>query len=179
MFIGVKEKEEEGHTQLVDRCLLTIDTYGLGFCLINSLYQINRNLLSKELYEELEKLFSDMINWDFFKRLDPDSALQRYETILQEHILPHHNMHIDTDHNIVPDTQVETARVEGAGKKAHRKKKSLSKPKSKKLRKPTKTNSSHTVPKSRSKKLRKPTKTNSSHTVPKSTSKKNKATRRQ
>jgi hypothetical protein len=78
---------------MVNKCLDTFDLYGLGLGLLNVLrnaYQI----MDIKLVVDLEKLFLDMTCANVMKRIDINTAITRYEDIMDKrNILKQFNKH--------------------------------------------------------------------------------------
>ena len=85
---------------LVNKCLDTFDSYGLGLGLINVLKNAHTKM-NVDLSNDLAKLFLDMTNANFMKRIDIDTAIHRNEDILEKrNILNRFNKHFK-NHELV------------------------------------------------------------------------------
>jgi hypothetical protein len=85
---------------MVDNCLDTFDLYGLALALMCVLRDVH-TMMDVKMVAELEKLFMDMTDANVMKRAKIDTAITRYEAILEKYeILKKYNMHF-RDHELV------------------------------------------------------------------------------
>jgi hypothetical protein len=88
------------YDKMVKKCLDTFDLYGLGLALMCVLRDVH-SMMDVKMVEELEKLFMDMTDANVMKRNSIDTAIIRYEAILEKYeILKKYNMHFK-DHALV------------------------------------------------------------------------------
>lgn len=91
---------DAAYKKLVDKCLDTIDVYGLGLGLLN-VVRSSYKLADAELIDDLANLFLDMTNANVMDRMDINTAINRYEAILEKHgILQKFNKHFN-NHELV------------------------------------------------------------------------------
>lgn len=88
------------YDKMVKKCLDTFDLYGLGLALMCVLRDVH-SMMDVKMVGELEKLFMDMTDANVMKRNSIDTAIIRYEAILEKYeILKKYNMHFK-DHALV------------------------------------------------------------------------------
>ena len=91
---------DAAYDKLVDKCLDTIDVYGLGLGLLNVVKNTHK-LMNIKLTDDLSNLFLDMTDANVMERIYIDTAIERYERILEKHmILKRFNMHFK-DHELI------------------------------------------------------------------------------
>jgi serine/threonine protein kinase len=78
---------------MVEETLDTIDIYGLGLAFMNVLKSVNDSMDVK-VVDDMKKLFLEMTDANVSKRIGIDTAINKYEDILEKHnILKKFNMH--------------------------------------------------------------------------------------
>ena len=97
---------EDNYNKAVNKCLDTIDLYGVGLGLIYVLKTLNAHM-DKKLAGELEQLFLDMVSANLMDRIDIETAMNRYEEILNkcgilEKFNKHFENHILVDGPVIP-----------------------------------------------------------------------------
>jgi len=94
------------YSAMLNKCLDTIDSYGLSIGLMNVLKNVHA-MMNTGMVNDLSDLLLDMTNANVMKRIDIDTALVRYEDILEKHGIlarfnQHFNNHVLTAGPIVP-----------------------------------------------------------------------------
>jgi hypothetical protein len=78
---------------MVEETLDTIDIYGLGLAFMKVLKSVNDSMDVK-VVDDMKKLFLEMTDANVSKRIGIDTAINKYEDILEKHnILKKFNMH--------------------------------------------------------------------------------------
>jgi len=78
---------------LVNKCVDTFDSYGVGFALLDVLKNAYKKM-DIQLSLSLANLFLDMTNANVMKRIGIETAIHRYEEILEKHkVLKRFNKH--------------------------------------------------------------------------------------
>ena len=86
---------EEQYKIATNKCLDTIDIYGVGIGLLYVLKSVH-SMMDAQLVEGLEHLFLDMVKANLMDRIDIHTALNRYEDILEKcKILEKYNKHFE------------------------------------------------------------------------------------
>ena len=75
---------KEDYSEFLDKCIDTIDIYGLGFSFLYLLSKSN-HLMDASLMSDLESLFFSMITPNYIDRIDIDNLLNLYEFLLKKH----------------------------------------------------------------------------------------------
>ena len=94
------------YSVMLNKCLDTIDSYGLSLGLMNVLKNVH-TMMKTGMVNDLSDLLLDMTNANVMKRIDIDTALVRYEDILEKHGIlarfnQHFNNHVLTAGPVVP-----------------------------------------------------------------------------
>ena len=121
-FHGIYPRDG-GYERLVDKSLMTVDNYGLGFGLF-SILKASKHLIDENLFNGFKRLFLKMSNFDVFQRPTPEEAFDRYKMIIVlSGLTDKYNMHIGDDELLVKGTEKkaekkEIAKLPKATKKA-------------------------------------------------------------
>jgi serine/threonine protein kinase len=91
---------------MVNKCVDTFDSYGVGFGLLNVLKNAHTKM-DIHLSDDLAKLFQDMTNANVMKRISIETAIHRYEEILEKNKVlkrfnKHFKNHLLTDGPLIP-----------------------------------------------------------------------------
>ena len=91
---------------LVNKCVDTFDSYGVGFALLDVLKNAYKKM-DINLSIDFSKLFLDMTNANIMKRISIETAIHRYEEILEKRKIlkrfnKHFKNHILTDGPLIP-----------------------------------------------------------------------------
>ena len=91
---------------LVNKCVDTFDSYGVGFALLDVLKNAYKKM-DINLSIDFAKLFLDMTNANIMKRISIETAIHRYEEILEKRKIlkrfnKHFKNHILTDGPLIP-----------------------------------------------------------------------------
>jgi serine/threonine protein kinase len=106
-LLNIVTPGEVAYKAMVDKCLDTIDTYGLGLGLL-SVINHTYELVDPKLAEDLCLLFLDMTSANVMARINISTAIERYEDILEKRgVLNRFNQHFNnrvlTDGPLIPD----------------------------------------------------------------------------
>jgi len=121
-FQGVYPRDG-GYERLIDKCLMTVDNYGLGLGLF-SILKASKHLIDEKLFNAFKRLFINMSNFNVFQRPTPEEAFDRYKMIIVfTGLLDKYNMHIGDDELLEKGTEKkaeekEIAKLPKATKKA-------------------------------------------------------------
>ena len=108
---------EPAYDKMVNKCLDTFDLYGLALALMCVLRDVH-SMMDVKMVAELESLFMDMTDANVLKRVSIDTAITRYETILEKYqILKKYNMHFK-DHALVEGAAVLEKKIEEVAEKS-------------------------------------------------------------
>lgn len=107
---------EAAYNAMLEKTLDTIDIYGLGLAMLTVLKNVYE-MMDISLVDDLHKLFLEMTHANVMKRADIDTAIRKYEGILEKHnILKKYNVHfknhILTEGALIPlvlEKKIETA----------------------------------------------------------------------
>jgi hypothetical protein len=74
---------EKDYKNFVEKVVNTIDSYGVSLGFLNVLKNTHK-FIDKQFADDLSMLFLDMVNFNLNNRIDVDTALKRYENILEK-----------------------------------------------------------------------------------------------
>ena len=91
---------------MLNKCVDTFDSYGVGFGLLNVLKNAYKKM-DIHLSNDLSNLFLDMTNANVMKRISIETAIHRYEEILEKNKVlkrfnKHFNKHVLVDGPLIP-----------------------------------------------------------------------------
>jgi serine/threonine protein kinase len=94
------------YSAMLNKCLDTFDSYGMALGLLNVLKNVH-TMMNAGMVDDLSDLLLDMTNANVMKRIDIDTAIMRYEDILEKHGIlarfnQHFNNHVLTAGPVVP-----------------------------------------------------------------------------
>lgn len=97
---------ETPYLVMLNKCFDTIDSYGMAIGLMNVLKNVH-TMMDVGMVNDLSNLFLDMTNANVMKRIDINTAIVRYEDILEKHNIltrfnQHFNNHVLTSGPVVP-----------------------------------------------------------------------------